>query len=181
MSRRATITTASSPEEIYQAYSEMYEARDRMLRTKYGTDMYAAKLSKASLMIYIQGQRESERSDPMLAGRRWSMNQIVKNLVSKETSRFQTGSAYALIGQIRGGELEAPDEWKVDGKTKVPGVLELRAQFASGKLNPWLSQVYKEFKQEGERLNKEGRLDGQDDTPSKYAKHKISQYFFGSK
>ena len=176
MSRASPVNMSSNPEEIYRHYSELYDKRDRQMR-RYGAEMYARKLDKQSLMIVVQSQINDNKT------RRWSMDQIVRNTVSRETSSVSIGTARGLIRDIQSGKIEAPEEWYGDdGEIKIPNFTEVRALGQTQQLNfAWeqIGESYHEFKAEAERLRAEGKIQ-EGVTASQYAKRIISQYYFGS-
>lgn len=176
MSRSSPVNMSSTPEEIYRHYSDLYDKREIQMR-KYGADMYARKLSKQSLMIVVQSNINENKS------RRWSMDQIIRNTVSRETSSVGIGTARGLIQNIRSGQIEAPEDWYTDdGEIRIPSFTEIRAMGQTNRLEfAWdqVSESYHDFKAEGERLKEKGKLK-EGVTPSQYAKRLISQYYFGS-
>lgn len=178
MSRASPVNMSSTPEEIYRHYSELYDKRDRQMR-QYGTEMYARKLDKQSLMIVVQSQINDNKE------RRWSMDQIVRNTVSRETSRLSVKQTRTLIQRFQTEDVDLPEEWYTEaGDLCIPSFNEIRAMSQTHQLDfAWdeMSQSYQEWKQEGERLNAAGKLPPEYDTPAKYAKHLVSQYYWGSK
>ena len=176
MSKKSPISSKSSESEIYSFYSDLYNKRQGKVE-KLGFSMRASKLDKNALSIYISGERERQ------AGKRWSTDQIIRNLVSRETSKFAYGSAKGIRKAIESGDMEAPEEWYDEtGDLKLPSVLEVRmwAMTPSMDLNfDFINDEYHRFVDEGELLEKQGKLK-KGETASAYARHKISQMYFGS-
>ena len=187
MSRASPVNMSSSPEQIYRYYSDLYQQRQGIME-RYGSDMHSKKYSKESLMIVVQAQINDQRKGGDSAGRGWSMDQIIRNTVTRQASPLSARGAQRLLGKMRSGSIEVPEWWKAeDGSLLISGVAELRA-LNERKALKWewdqLKDEYHLLKEAGEAegkklVKKKGKMiEGETDV--QYAKRIISQYYFGS-
>lgn len=178
MSKKSPISAKSSEAEIYSFYSNLYNKRERSIQ-KLGFRMRADKLDQNELTTIIAGERERHK------GQRWSTDQIVRYLVSKETSKVAYGSAKGLRQAFLKGDIEAPEEWYDDaGELEVPSVLGIRAWLQTASLDgawDYLDDEYHRFVKEWDNMNEDERAKLGYATAAEYGKHKISQNYFGSK
>ena len=184
---RSPVNMSSTPEEIYRYYSDRYRER-QITMERYGSDMHAKKYDKSALMVVVQAQLNAQRKGGDEAGRGWSMDQIIRNTVSRQTSPLSARGAQRLLGKMRSGAIEVPEWWKEeDGSLLISGVAELRA-LNERKAIIWawdqLKDEYHLLKEAGEKegkrlVKKKGEMiDGETDV--QYAKRIISKYYFGS-
>ena len=178
MSKKSPISSKSSDAEIYSFYSKLYATRERKMK-KIGFDMLAEKLDQNELPTIIAGERERHK------GKGWSTDQIVRYLVSKETSKIAYGSAKGLRQAFIKGDIEAPEEWyDEEGELQVPSVLGVRAWAQTQTLDDawdYLDDEYHRFVKEWDRMDEKERKALGYATAADYGKHKISQNYFGSK
>ena len=178
MSKKSPISSKSSDAEIYSFYSKLYATRERKMQ-KLGFRMRAAQLDQNELTTIIAGERERHKD------KRWSTDQIVRYLVSKETSKIAYGSAKGLRQAFIDEDITAPEEWYDDaGELQVPSVLGVRAWLQTASLDDawdYLDDEYHRFVKEWDRMSEDERAKLGYATAADYGKHKISQNYFGSK
>ena len=178
MSKKSPISSKSSEADIYSFYSKLYDTRERKMK-KIGFDMRAAKLDQNELTTIIAGERERNKE------KKWSTDQIVRNLVSKETSKIAYGSAKGLRQAFIDKDIKAPEEWYDNaGKLHVPSVLGVRAWLQTASLDDawhYLDDEYHRFTKEWDEMKEDEREKLGYKTAADYGKHKISQNYFGSK
>lgn len=194
-SRASSLSRKSSLSELYAEYSRRYDAKEKLLRTKYDQTMSAEKLSKASFEItfnahaYPQDPRKTKPADKVTQGdieryerwkqyRKYSAQRIIETIVSKETSKISYKSAAILQKKIaqQFKEMEQSgvpvDQIEIAGVTKPPTINEVR--FA--KTNDFWNFVKDWYDTEGKELYQEERKKGKTGKEARQAIYDLFWY-----
>ena len=103
--------------ELYAEYSRMYDAKEKLLRTKFGQEMIADKLDRRSFELQYKAhaypedprktkgeratQGDIEKYDRWKAYRKYSAKRILETIVTKETSAISYKSAAFIQNKIK--------------------------------------------------------------------------------